>query len=139
MENPYQSLAYKHALRLDAESVITRPDHSNNDRPMDHWKCVLIVPTVVGHRTRHCRTYSFYYSKGYARQGARPTVAEALESFRSDLSLDISSFEAFCRELGMNPDSISVLKVYNAVKKQNAKLLRVLGEQVILELLAIED
>ena len=136
MENPYTALADKYRISLDTESVDSRPDRLMNVRHMDHWKCVL---RVLYKAPRSFRTYSFYYSKGYAHQGARPTIAEVLESFRSDLLLDISSFENFCSDLGMNPDSISDLKVYNTVKKQNDRLRCVLGAEAVSELLDIED
>ena len=132
-ENPYKVFADDNNINLEFVKVPARLDGlmSDSKYPMDHWICTLKVP--------YKDSYSFYYSKGSGHKGKAPRIVEVLESFKSDLLMDISSFENFCDELGYNADSIKDYKIFEACQKADRELRKCLGSKLCDELIAIED
>ena len=104
--------------------VKERPD--NTDMEGDHYYCTL---------KKNKNTYAFYYTKGYGFKGEPPTISEILETFIEDTGpVGYKDFEEWANEYGYDTDSLKALRIYKAIKRQNAHVSRVLGEDLLKEL-----
>lgn len=101
-----------------ADSNPAMPDFNG-----DHWIVALRRKGKYG-----VRRMSLHFSKGCGHNGAEPTAAEVLDCLRSDAWGADELFETWANDLGFDPDSRSAEKIYNAVRRQTAKLSKFLGE-----------
>jgi hypothetical protein len=94
---------------------------------MTHWKCTL--------RTKG-RRMTLYFSQGSAHT-REPETADVLDCLASDArTLESSrSFEEWALDLGYDEDSRKAERTYRAVKKQSARLRKLLGESAYKALL----
>ena len=113
---------------VDLHKITATVTHADSNPSMpdfdgDHWIVALRRKGKPG-----VRRMSLYFSKGYGHNGAEPTAAEVLNCLRSDAWGADELFETWACDLGFDPDSRSAEKIYNAVRRQTAKLSKFLGE-----------
>ena len=75
----------------------------------------------------HGRRYTFVW-KGIDVTFKPPTLRHVLQNFHWSCSYDTSNFEDWCNELGYDPESSRSLKFYRAVKKEQANIRRLFGQ-----------
>lgn len=70
-------------------------------------------------------TLDFWQGKGIT---ADPTAESVLKCLLCDCQLAQDSFEDFCANLGYDTDSRKAFRVYQACKRENKRLRRLLGD-----------
>lgn len=96
------------------------PNWKDDKACRNHYKCVL----------KHARkqyTFDFWDSIYDTVNGIEPTEYDILSCLEKYPPED--TFEGFCREFGLDDDSISALKVYKAVCKEYSGLCRLYNEE----------
>ena len=110
------------ATATRADSNPSMPDFDG-----DHWRVTLCRP-IPGRQCSALSRMPLHFSKGYGHNGAEPTAAEVLNCLRSEAWGADELFETWACDRGFDPDSRSAEKIYNAVRRQTAKLSKFLGE-----------
>ena len=72
------------------------------------------------------RQYSFLW-RGKDVALDPPTVRRVLEHFHWSCSTDTSNFDDWCMEFDYDPDTISGMKVYKEVQREQTNLRRLFG------------
>lgn len=75
----------------------------------------------------------------YVLKPIEPTVKGVLYSLAMDFEAGYSSFEDFASEYGFDTDSISALKVYEAVCKQAREFLKLCGSENVVKMVCEES
>jgi predicted transcriptional regulator YheO len=79
---------------------------------------------------------TFNYSMGTALKG-KPTTAEVLDCLALDSSYG-NTFDDFLMDFGYDTDSISALRIFKAVQKNTKKLVGLIGDSLLKELIDLE-
>jgi hypothetical protein len=112
----------------------SNPNMDNDKFMTRHFKCIIRYEN---------RRMVVYFSQGSAHT-QDPTCADVLDCMSSDCGgIDLMGqgevpFEDWCAEYGYDTDSISAARTYKAVTKQGASILRVFGDDKLVELLRCE-
>jgi hypothetical protein len=123
----YTELTQKHNINYTRIGVYSRPDGLMDDQPMNHYKFRI---------TCGKRGFTLYFSQGLGIH-TEATMEDVLDCVASDASgyENARSFEDWANELGYDPDSRKVERIYRAVKRQAEQLKRTIGEDAYNELL----
>lgn len=119
-----QEFVKKHNIKMEAQFTGERTDGIKWDNAY-HYRCIFDNEFVIE------------YSMGYAHTD-EPIAKDVLDCLASDAaSIENANgeFNDWCAEYGYDNDSISVLKVFRACKKQSRQLKEYLGESAYSELL----
>ena len=116
----------KNKITLDYQEVDSRPDNLMSDS-MNHYKCVL---------KSGLKRMTLYFSMGSACN--IPTVEDVLNSLVMDCGQTEENFESWVDNFGYDSDSIKALKIYKAVKHEEKRLKKFLGEELFKEAMHLE-
>lgn len=108
------------SVNMTSERVQHNPNMDGSDK-MDNWRCVLVVgPSRM----------TVYFSMGLGLQGEEPKVGEVLDCLASDASSVANSrdLDDWANDLGYNPDSRKAERTYKTIRRQAAKLRKLLGD-----------
>jgi hypothetical protein len=119
----------RHDIRATVESADANPNMANDD-----WAATANHYRVTLRRGRQRMTT--YFSMGSAHLDG-PDAAGVLDSLASDAASvqDAASFEDWAFNCGYDPDSIRAQRTYQTIIRQAARLQRLLGVDLYLQLL----
>jgi hypothetical protein len=128
----YEQFAKKHNITMTAERIAERTDLAGkegwgNDRGARHWKLTLLRPASYKGERRKKASMTVLFSQGSAHT-KEPTLADVLNCLGSDIAgvENARSFRDWCGDLGYDPDSRKVEKIYIACVKQKDDMLEFL-------------
>jgi hypothetical protein len=114
-------------LRMTVEPRNSNPNMAADDKwhaGANHWTCTI-------HLGRQGMAVAF--SQGSAHTSP-PTLDSVLDCLASDASGADETFEGFCSNFGYDIDSRKALKTYNTIKRQSARLCKLLGTKAYADL-----
>lgn len=100
-------------VTMRAKNVATRPGAENWRADASHWRVTL------GRGTD--QPFDTFYSMGSAHTG-EPELCDVLNCLLSDAVAADQSFDEWCSDLGMNPDSINDRDTYDACRQTSVNL-----------------
>lgn len=137
-------------ISMTAERVDKNPN-MDDSRDMDHWKCLFSRRTDdlregydtwhgykgrLGDHQYHAKRMTTYFSQGYGHNGVEPKAADVLDCLASDASsVENTSFEDWCDEMGWDSDSRKAERTYKACQHGAKRLKAFLGDDLYQTLL----
>jgi hypothetical protein len=128
-----KTFAEAHGIEMLPTQVAENPSYPDAPRDSRHWACLFTWKAKKGN-DRWRNRLTVHFSQGSAHTKP-PTAMEVLGCLAQDAQSAEYTFEEWCRELGMDPDSRKDEKTYKAVQKLTKSLRRFLGEALFKELL----
>lgn len=150
----YAEFCTKHGIQLVATRTTRNPHMEEPPKAdarrralnagMAHWHVMLTYAAPEpGSEFCALRSMKLHFSKGSGHNGAPPTAGEVVGSLAMDARIfghdgRACTFAQWCDELGMNSDSISDLRVFQASQSLTKRLREMVGPALFMELLSDE-